>query len=228
MIDTRVVVNKPLAIDSKQPVQRAVRAFTIQRNIQVVSNQRPAKRNRMRRQARISVKVRINRRNVEALAGLVFDLVIVDYCVRTCGNLCHGIGEIDGVVRTDERLYKRDLRTFAGDNQISWITRPRIRVSCRYEYKMNWMLDSQSTRDFKIGAIREECRVPCSERVIGQVCISPQMLFDDRRSLRISKSVTDGAQMKIQRGINFGQCRDESAIDEHQAWSWKCIQFRDQ
>src|SRR5262245_20035207 len=154
--------------------------------------------------------MRINRRKVEALAGLDFDLVVVDYCVLTCSNLCHGIGEIDGIFRTDERLYKRHLRIFAGNNQISRVACPGITLSCCYEYKMNWMLDSQSARDFKIRAIREECGVPRNEGVIGLVCISPQMLFDDRRSLRISKSFTDGPQMTIQFGINFRQCRDES------------------
>src|SRR5262249_36615796 len=111
----------------------------------------------------------IDHRNVEGLAGLAFDLVIVDYCVRTCGNLGHGIRQIDSIVRTDVRLRKSDLRILTGDNQISRIARPRITLSGCYKHKMNRVLDSQSPRNFKISAIGEECRIPCSESVIGRV-----------------------------------------------------------
>src|SRR5262249_45579404 len=43
MIDARVIVHKPLSIHDEQPVQRAVCAFTIERDIQVIAYQRSAK-----------------------------------------------------------------------------------------------------------------------------------------------------------------------------------------
>ena len=58
MIDARVVIHKPPAIHSEEPVQRAVPAFTIKRNIQIVANQPAANGDRMRRQARVTVQMR--------------------------------------------------------------------------------------------------------------------------------------------------------------------------
>src|SRR5438132_616678 len=119
----------------------------------------------MRREARIAVQMRIDYRNVKTLRGFALDLVIVDDCAGTRGNLGHGIREIDGIVRTDEGLQDGELGTLAGDNQVSRIARPRLAATHRDKHKVNWLLDCDSTRNFYVGAIREECRIPGSERV---------------------------------------------------------------
>ena len=43
VLDARMVIHKPLSIRGEEPIQRAVRAFTIKRDIQIVANQPAAK-----------------------------------------------------------------------------------------------------------------------------------------------------------------------------------------
>src|SRR5947199_10534192 len=84
----------------------------------------------MRRQARILRKMRVDDGNVKTLMRLVLDFVIVEDCARSGGNLGHDICEIGGIIPTDELLTESDLRTFAGDDQASWVRRPRTTMSC--------------------------------------------------------------------------------------------------
>src|SRR5437667_3184004 len=87
----------------------------------------------MRREARILRKMRVDDGNVETPIGLVLDFVIVEDCARSCGNLGHDICEMGGIIPTDELLNESDLRTFAGDDQVSRVARPRVTISCRNE-----------------------------------------------------------------------------------------------
>src|SRR5213594_1986430 len=180
----------------------------------------------MRRQARILRKMRVDDGNVKTLMRLVLDFVIVEDCARSGGNLGHDICEIGGIIPTDELLNESDLRTFAGDDQISRVARPRVTISCRNEDQVNGLPANHPARNFDVGPIREECRVPCSKRVIGRAGIPPQMVFDAGCQLSISKSFADRPQMEIQLGVNSGECRIEPAINEYEACLTR-IWFRD-
>src|SRR5438552_10358165 len=114
----------------------------------------------MRREARILRNILFDGGNVETLMVLVLDFVIVEDCARSCGNLGHNICEMGGIIPTDELLNESDLRTFAGDDQVSRVARPRFSVSCRDEDQVNGPLASRPARKFNIGAIREYCRLP--------------------------------------------------------------------
>src|SRR5438093_4600490 len=179
----------------------------------------------MRREARILRKMRVDGGNVEPLMGLVLDFVIVEDCARSCGNLGHNICEMGGIIPTDELLNESDLRTFAGDDQVSRVARPRFSVSCRDEDQVNGLLANRPARKFNIGPIREECRVPCSKRVIGRAGVPPQMVFDAGCRFPIPKSFADRPQMEIQLDINCGECRMEPAVNKYETCLTR-IQFR--
>src|SRR5215831_12029610 len=127
---------------------------------------------------------------MEALRELVLDFVIADDRARFRRNLGHGIREIDGIGQTEELLDKSELRSFVGHDQIPCMAHPRVTVSSRNENQVNGLLANSSAGNFNVSAVREECRIPCSKRVIGRFCISPQMLLDGQTLLWISKSFT--------------------------------------
>src|SRR5881392_1832033 len=104
----------------------------------------------MRRQARILRKMRVDDGNVKTLMRLVLDFVIVEDCARSGGNLGHDICEIGGIIPTDELLNESDLRTFAGDDQVSRVARPRFSVSCCDEDQVNGLLANQPAPKFNI------------------------------------------------------------------------------
>src|SRR5215510_6178722 len=169
--------------------------------------------------------MRVDYGNVETLMGLALDFVIVEDCARSRGNLGHDICEMSGLIPTDELLNESDLRTFTGDDQVSRVAHPRFRVSCGDEDQVNGLLTNQPARNFDVGPIREECRVPCSKRVIGRAGVLPQMVFDAGCRLPIPKSFADRPQMETQLAINGGECRIETAINKYETCLTR-IQFR--
>src|SRR5437867_6633322 len=171
----------------------------------------------MRREARILRKMRDDGGDVEALMGLVLDFVIVEDCARSCGNLGHDICEMGGIIPTDELLNESDLRTFAGDDQVSRVARPRFSVSCRDEDQVNGVLANRPARKFNIGAIREECRVPGSKRLIIRAGVPPLMVFDAGWQFPILQSLAGRPEVEIQLDINCRECRIEPAINKYEA-----------
>src|SRR5438094_4535771 len=107
-------------------------------------------------QARITVEVRVRDPDMEALRGLALNFVIVDDGAPTCGDLGHGVCEIDGLIGTDERLHEAQLRALAGNDEISRVARPRFTVSRSDKEEVNGVLTYKSTRHLDIGAIAEE------------------------------------------------------------------------
>src|SRR6516162_5048770 len=94
---------------------------------------------------------------------------------------------------------------------------PRVTVSSRNKNQVNRLLADQSVGNFNVSAVREECRIPGSKRMIGRFCISPQMLLDDRAPLRISKSFTYRQHVElVQPCISSGEPGNEAAVDKHQ------------
>src|SRR5215471_14923803 len=96
----------------------------------------------MRSEARITLQMRVDYRNVKPLRGFTLGFVIVDDSAGTSGDLGHGIGEIDEILRTDERLHDSQLGTLPGNNQVSRIAGPWLTVARRDKHKVDWLLDS--------------------------------------------------------------------------------------
>src|SRR5262252_3763029 len=124
---------------------------------------------------------------------------------------------MDKIGRTNERLYKSNLGSFAHDNQVSRIACQRSAGCCRYKDKLDRLLASESAGNLNVDAIRKECCIPGGKCVIGYAGISAQMLYHDGCPLRILQSFTDGRQMEIQSSINSGEYRIEPAINKNHA-----------
>src|SRR5439155_24365300 len=107
-------------------------------------------------------------------------------------------------VETEAGLHDSNLGTLTGNNQVSRIARPRLTVICRDKREVDWLFEGFSTRNFDVGAIREESRIPRRERVIGRAGISTQMPLDHAGPIRILKRLTHIQQMEIQSAINRG------------------------
>src|SRR6185503_17995602 len=126
VIDHRVIVDVLVFGCYIQTIERALGAFAIEHDVDIVANQPAAKRNRVRIEAARLMLMNLNGRDMKRVIAFRLQLVVIHHRIRPDGYFSHRIVEINAVSERDVILYDGGLAALACDYQAARMRSDRL------------------------------------------------------------------------------------------------------